>query len=100
MEPQLPKWMASLDTFTPGRILGVAALLSGINPKNLARNLAAMSVIAAAGPPASEQAVALVVALGVSLIGQGMAALQRERVPGGSYVPEGAHMPPDRSIGR
>ena len=45
-EPPLPKWMASLDTITPPRSAGLAALLSGINPKNLALNLAAMSIIA------------------------------------------------------
>ena len=58
-EPPLPKWMASLDTITPPRSAGLAALLSGINPKNLALNLAAMSIIASAGLPASSQLVAL-----------------------------------------
>ena len=60
-EPPLPKWMASLDTITPPRSAGLAALLSGINPKNLALNLAAMSIIASAGLPASSQLVALLV---------------------------------------
>ena len=59
--PPLPKWMASLDTITPPRSAGLAALLSGINPKNLALNLAAMSIIASAGLSASSQLVALLV---------------------------------------
>lgn len=60
-EPPLPKWMASLDTITPPRSAGLAALLSGINPKNLALNLAAMLIIASAGLSASSQVVALLV---------------------------------------
>ena len=60
-EPPLPRWMASLDTITPPKSAGLAALLSGINPKNLALNLAAMSIIASAGLSASSQAVALLV---------------------------------------
>ncbi len=57
--PPLPKWMASLDTITPPRSAGLAALLSGINPKNLAFNLAATSTVATAGLPASSQLVTL-----------------------------------------
>jgi hypothetical protein len=60
-EPPLPKWMASLDTIAPPRSAGLAALLSGINPKNLALNLAAMSIIATAGLSGSSQLVALLV---------------------------------------
>ena len=70
-EAVLPKWMQSLDTFTPGKSLGLGALLSGVNPKNLALNLAAASVIATAGQSTGDQAVALlfVVAVGsVSII--------------------------------
>ena len=62
----LPKWMQALDTFMPLKSFGVAALLSGLNPKNLALNLAAMSIVAAAGLPTSSEAVALLV---VVLIG-------------------------------
>ncbi len=51
--------MASLDTIAPPRSAGLAALLSGINPKNLALNLAAMSIIASSGLAASSQLVAL-----------------------------------------
>jgi threonine/homoserine/homoserine lactone efflux protein len=58
-ENPLPKWMQALDTFTPGKSLGMAALLSGINPKNLALNLAAMSVVATAGLSTTDQVVAL-----------------------------------------
>jgi threonine/homoserine/homoserine lactone efflux protein len=65
----LPKWMQALDTFTPLKSFGIAALLSGLNPKNLALNLAAMSVVAAAGLPASSQLLALAVVIAIGSIG-------------------------------
>lgn len=34
-EPQTPKWMAAVDGFTPVKAAGLAALLGGVNPKNL-----------------------------------------------------------------
>jgi hypothetical protein len=34
-EPQMPKWMATIDKTTPAAAVGLAALLSGANPKNL-----------------------------------------------------------------
>ena len=34
-EPKMPPWMASLDSFSAGKSFGLAALLSGTNPKNL-----------------------------------------------------------------
>lgn len=67
----LPKWMRSLDTFTPVKSFGLAALLAGANPKNLALNIAAATAIATAGLSATDQAAALlfVVAVGsVSII--------------------------------
>ena len=34
-EPHMPKWMATIDNTSPPAALGLAALLSGANPKNL-----------------------------------------------------------------
>ncbi len=65
----LPKWMQALDTFTPVKSFGIAALLSGINPKNLMLNLAAATIIAQAGLPAASQAVALLVLVLIGSIG-------------------------------
>ena len=48
-QPEMPKWMSSIDGFTPGKSLGFAALLSGVNPKNLALTVAAAASIGAAG---------------------------------------------------
>ena len=45
-EAHMPGWLASLDSITPVKSLGLGALLSGINPKNLALTLsAAMAIV-------------------------------------------------------
>jgi threonine/homoserine/homoserine lactone efflux protein len=48
-EPKLPAWMATLDSFSAGKSFGLAALLSGTNPKNLGLLAAACMVIAQGG---------------------------------------------------
>lgn len=63
---EMPKWMAAIDSFTPGRSFGLGALLAGVNPKNLALTMAASATIARAGLGGAETAgaVALFVILG------------------------------------
>lgn len=46
---EMPKWMSSIDQMTTAKALGLGALLSGVNPKNLTLTLAAGVAIAAAG---------------------------------------------------
>lgn len=60
-EPEMPKWMNALDRFTAGRSLGLGAVLSGINPKNLALTLAAAASIAQAGLSSGGDVVAVTV---------------------------------------
>jgi hypothetical protein len=48
-EPAVPKWMRSIDAFTAGKSFGIAAILSGVNPKNLALNAAGVVVITQGG---------------------------------------------------
>lgn len=48
-EPAMPKWMQTIDSFTAVKAFGIAALLSGVNPKNLALNAAGVVVIAQGG---------------------------------------------------
>jgi threonine/homoserine/homoserine lactone efflux protein len=48
-QPTLPKWMAAIDSFTPLKALGLAFLLAGVNPKNLALGVAAGVTIGQAG---------------------------------------------------
>jgi threonine/homoserine/homoserine lactone efflux protein len=60
-EPEMPKWMAAVDQFGVGKSLGLGALLSGLNPKNLALTLAAAGTIAQAGLSGGESAIAVAV---------------------------------------
>jgi hypothetical protein len=57
----MPKWMAAIDSFTTGRSLAVAALLAGVNPKNLALTVGAGLAIAQAGATGASAVVALIV---------------------------------------
>lgn len=60
-EPSTPKWMASIDSFGPGKAFALAALLSGVNPKNLALNAAGVLVISQAQMSAAGTAIAFTV---------------------------------------
>ncbi len=57
----MPKWMAAIDSFTFVKALGLAFLLSAINPKNLILCVAAGTTIGAAQLSGAEDAVAVVV---------------------------------------
>ena len=59
--PEMPKWMAMVDSFAPGKSLGLGALLSGLNPKNLALTAAASATIAQAGLSGGDTAVSIAV---------------------------------------
>lgn len=58
-EPEMPKWMKTIESFTPIRASGLAMLLSGANPKNLALTLAAALSIAQADLSSFQNFVAL-----------------------------------------
>jgi threonine/homoserine/homoserine lactone efflux protein len=60
-EPEMPKWMASIDRLKPGGALGLGALLSAVNPKNGGLTIAAAATIAGTGLAGGEQAVVLAV---------------------------------------
>ncbi len=53
-----------IDTFGPVKSLGLGALLSGVNPKNLALTLAVAASIAQAGHSGGQSAVAVFVVFG------------------------------------
>jgi len=57
----MPTWMGAIDGFGAGKALGMGALLSGVNPKNLALTVAAATAIAQTGISGSQEGVALVV---------------------------------------
>ena len=60
-EPEMPKWMAGIDTLSPGKALGLGPLLDGLNPKNLILTLGAATGLAQLGLSTSDAVVALIV---------------------------------------
>jgi threonine/homoserine/homoserine lactone efflux protein len=58
---QMPRWMAGIDSFAPGKAFGLGLLLAGANPKNLLLEVGAGSALAVSGPSTSEAVVSLIV---------------------------------------
>ena len=71
-EPALPGWMSSIDSFGPGKALGLAVALSAVNPKNLLLVVAAATTIAQTGVSLGGQAVALAVFVVLGTLGPGL----------------------------
>ncbi|SDJ41879.1 Sap, sulfolipid-1-addressing protein [Frankineae bacterium MT45] len=68
-EPPTPSWMASLDTLTPVKSLGLGALLATVNPKNGTLTIAAAASIAATGAAAGAQLVAIAIFVVIGSVG-------------------------------
>jgi hypothetical protein len=81
-EPQMPKWMASIDKTTPIAAIGLAAVLSGANPKNLLLAVGGAAAIAQTGISAGQQAIAYLVFALIGTLGVG--------IPVGIYFAMGA----------
>ncbi len=60
-EPEMPKWMGGIDALTPGKALGLALLLAGVNPKNLMLSVAAGAGLAQLGLSTGDSLVSLLV---------------------------------------
>jgi threonine/homoserine/homoserine lactone efflux protein len=60
-EAAMPKWMQTIDEFTAGKSLGLGAVLSGVNPKNLGITIAAALAVAQAGLSTGQEAATMVV---------------------------------------
>src|SRR5436190_20434914 len=60
-EAPMPKWMLAIDGFAAGKSLGAGALLSGLNPKNLALTVAAGTAIAQTEISGGQQAIVLAI---------------------------------------
>jgi len=69
--PKLPKWMSAMDQLGAGKALGMGALLSSLNPKNLLITVGAAAGIAQTGISAGQQAVALAVFILIASLGVG-----------------------------
>ena len=61
VEPQMPKWMAGIDSFSPAKALVLGLLLAGVNPKNLLLTVGAAVGLAELGLPTSDAVVSLIV---------------------------------------
>ncbi|HKJ35100.1 MAG TPA: GAP family protein [Solirubrobacterales bacterium] len=70
-EPELPKWMETIDGFTAAKAGGFGVLLASINPKNLLLVVAGAAAIAQTDASTGDQAVALAVFAAVASVGVG-----------------------------
>jgi hypothetical protein len=68
----LPKWMANIDDIRPLAACGLAALLAGVNPKNLLLAVGGAASIAQTGISGGGQAVAYLVFALVGTLGVGI----------------------------
>ncbi|MBC7300825.1 MAG: GAP family protein [Nocardia sp.] len=60
-QTEVPGWMQSIDTLTPVKAMGLGALLSGVNPKNLLLGVSAGVAIGSGGLSAGSEVLAIVV---------------------------------------
>jgi hypothetical protein len=58
-EPEMPAWLAGIDSISPAKAAGLGAALAAINPKNLALTVAASTSIARAGLDGIDLAIAV-----------------------------------------
>ncbi|MCM2579321.1 GAP family protein [Streptomyces meridianus] len=70
-EVALPKWMRTVDSFTPAKAGALGMALSALNPKNLLLVIAAAEAIARTGTSAGGQATALAVFVVLGALGPG-----------------------------
>ncbi len=66
---EAPAWMKTLDQFTPVKAAGFAALLAGVNPKNLLLIVSGAAAISETGISAGDQAIALIVFILIASLG-------------------------------
>jgi hypothetical protein len=60
-EPEMPRWMATLDHVSPAKAFGLAVVLAAVNPKNLVLTLGAAAGLAQSGVTTSEAVVSIAV---------------------------------------
>jgi hypothetical protein len=68
-EVSMPKWMSALDGFTPAKSVGLAVLLSAVNPKNLIFVIGGASVVVQAGLSVGDEVVVWAVFTVIATIG-------------------------------
>jgi threonine/homoserine/homoserine lactone efflux protein len=68
----MPKWMAAIDTIKPPAAFGLAAVLAGVNPKNLLMAVGGAAAIAQTGISGAQQAVAYAIFALIGTLGVGI----------------------------
>jgi Sap, sulfolipid-1-addressing protein len=71
-QPQMPKWMATIDETKPVAAIGLAVVLSAANPKNLLLAVGGAAAIAQTGIPGGQQAIAYLVFALIGTLGVGI----------------------------
>ena len=71
-QPQMPKWMTTIDKTPPVAAVGLAAVMSGANPKNLLLAVAGAAAIAGTGISGGEQAIAYLIFALIATLGVGI----------------------------
>jgi threonine/homoserine/homoserine lactone efflux protein len=69
---EAPKWMKTIDQFSPAKAAGFGVLLSAVNPKNLILTVGAAAAIAQTGIDGTDQFIALEVFVVVGTLGPGI----------------------------
>ena len=70
-QPEMPKWMGTIDAFTPVKAAGTGVVFSALNPKNLILSVGAAAAVSETGIPGAEQAIAYAVYVLIATIGVG-----------------------------
>ena len=68
-DPPMPTWMGTIDQVKPPMAAGLAAVLAGLNPKNLLLAVGGAATIAQTGIPGGQQAIAYLVFALIATIG-------------------------------
>lgn len=70
-QPEMPRWMAGIDAFSPVKAFTLALLLAGVNPKNLLLSAGAGAALAQLDPTTTDAVVSwlVFVVLGTVTIG-------------------------------
>jgi threonine/homoserine/homoserine lactone efflux protein len=68
----MPKWMTAIDTIKPPAAFGLAAVLAGVNPKNLLMAVGGAAAIAQTGISGAQQAVAYAIFALIGTLGVGI----------------------------
>jgi hypothetical protein len=68
-EPEMPRWLETVESMSPAKAFGLAVVLAAVNPKNLILTLGAASGLAQLGLSTSDAVVSIVVFVAIASLG-------------------------------